>query len=163
MRRGRYGEKEKAVYIRRWRGFAGHGRGRAGDRLATRGVSRRDTSGARVTQVARREGGGSGSPGLAVSVWVSTRTRTRFHSIAPTTSGLVTPTAQPALIGARATATRPPHAATADRHTGHATDRYNRTWYATSRTDAVRVRRRVRHPQAQRNQNWRRVIATFFS
>lgn len=163
MRRGRYGEKEKAVYIRRWRGFAGHGRGRAGDRLATRGVSRRDTSGARMTQVARREGGG---------VWPSRsgsrRARARNANAVPShrTHDLGSgdahgPTGVDWRARNRESATRPPHAATADRHTGHATDRYNRTWYATSRTDAVRVRRRVRHPQAQRNQNWRRVIATF--
>lgn len=79
MRRGRYGEKEKAVYIRRWRGFAGHGRGRAGDRLATRGVSRRDTSGARMTQVARREGGRSGRLGLGLDA----RARARNANAVP--------------------------------------------------------------------------------
>lgn len=126
---------------------------RVGCRGATRRArGRRRWRGVRV--------GGSGRLGLGLDARARA-TRTRFNPIAPTTSGLVTPTAQPALIGARATATRPPHAATADRHTGHATDRYHRTWYATSRMQYAYAVACVTRPQAQRNQSWRRVIATF--
>jgi hypothetical protein len=104
-------------YITRWSRFAGRGHPGGASWRDAWGLPARHV-GRAAAEVARRE---------VVSARARERERdsTPPSSTPPHLSGLVTPTAQPALIGPRATATRPAHAASrpacsrpgsADRH-----------------------------------------------